>query len=99
MDWQYHLRLGDVFSAETLSFTQRRNAIVARIQNAPFYDDWDRSLTDIVEELLETENQVEFDEVWPDFSDYADEHGIWITTTPTTLEVAPPVLEATEVAV
>lgn len=79
--WDNKLRLGDVFHSEVLTFEQRRDAIVARIRKARWYDEDDMTLTEIVENLSCAEDTDEFDGWWSEFYDWCDAgKRVWVET-------------------
>lgn len=79
-NWDFKLELKDVFHNEDLSFEEKRDEIVDRINSAPFMDEDDGELVDIVEELAGTETIPEFDRAWSWFYDWADFARVWVET-------------------
>jgi hypothetical protein len=78
--WDHKLHLGDVWRNEEMSFEQRRDAVVARIRAAQFYDDLDIELSCIVDDLATAEDVRQFDHDWDRFYDWADMARVWVAT-------------------
>jgi hypothetical protein len=82
--WQYTLDISDVFHNERLTFEQRRNCIVRRIERSSWYqseiEERDGLLYELVDELASSENGDEFDAVWDAIYDEADYLRVWIKT-------------------
>lgn len=83
--WKAKLRIGDVFHNDGLSFEQRRDAIVRRFRallqaGDVSQDSFGLSISELVDELAETENPDEFDWVWDEIYDWADTERVWIET-------------------
>lgn len=81
--WVSTIRIGDVWKNETLTFTERRDAIVARIKATLWYRNADEfsQLHEIVENLAEAADGDEWDGWWDDFYDEADYARVWIDRT------------------
>lgn len=75
--WRYKLQLADVWNDEDLSFTERRDAIVARIKGFPLYNEEDE-IWWIVDELSDAQSEDDFDAVWDAFYDWADTERVWV---------------------
>lgn len=80
MKWKYRLELTDIWRDDSMTFEERRDAIVARIQNAPFYDETEWELPCIVSGLATADEPDWFDDCWDTFYDWADEHSVWVNT-------------------
>jgi hypothetical protein len=80
--WAYTIRLADVFHNETMTFEQRRDAIVGRLRTSKWYQaaGVDSDLHVLLEELGEVEDKAGFDELWSDVYDLADYDRTWIVT-------------------
>lgn len=79
-EWEYTLRLGDIFHNEDMSFEQKRDEIVRRIKAAGFWDEDDYDLGEAVELLAEAEDVRDFDVYWDQFYDWADDNRVWVDT-------------------
>lgn len=80
--WEHKINLADVFHNDSLTFEERRDAIVRRIRETAWfkgYGEFD-SLPQLVEELADTENASEFDGPWEWIYDIADADRVWIAT-------------------
>jgi hypothetical protein len=79
--WIYEVNLRDVFHAD-IPFQAKRDEIVRRLRASK----WVRELGDdidlawLVEDLADAADADEFDLVWRDLYDAADEHRCWIAT-------------------
>jgi hypothetical protein len=79
--WDHELRLGDVFHNEEMTFEDRRDAIVARIRKARWYDEDDIALWEAVDGLANAEDTDEFDAWWDAFYDWCDAgKRVWVET-------------------
>lgn len=79
--WDHNLALGDVFHNEEMTFGQRRDAIVARIRKARWYDEDDMTLWQAVDGLANAEDIEEFDGWWSEFYDWCDAgKRVWVET-------------------
>ena len=93
--WSGTLNLTDVFHNDDLTFTEKRDKIVARIkrlrryrtatdivENHPESDDYydADNLLSLVEELGDVETVADFDTVFDGFYDWADQARIWVKT-------------------
>ena len=69
-----------------MTFTERRDGVVATIKRLPQYkaeeedQDDDGELWWIVDEMGDVQNEEEFDLVWDAFYDWADDERIWVET-------------------
>lgn len=79
--WTHRLHLGDVFHNDDMTFEARRGAIVRRIKAARFYSDDNWTLWSVVDELADTTDPEDFDNVWDAFYDWADSNRVWVDTT------------------
>ena len=81
MRWQHKIRLADVFHDEDRTFLERRDAIVLRCktQLRRIYSE-SEDLQYLLEELSETEDEDQFDEIWNDFYDWCDDNQVWVAT-------------------
>jgi hypothetical protein len=81
-EWLKKIPLGDVFHNEEMTFEQRRDETVRRLRSSGWLtmtaDDFD--LSDMFDELGETRDGNEFDEVWDRIYDQADYDRVWIGT-------------------
>lgn len=80
--WDSKLRLADVWRNPEMTFTERRDAIVARIRASQWfkgYDEYD-DLPQFTEELSEVETAEDFDITWTQIYDIADADRVWIET-------------------
>lgn len=85
--WKAKLDLSGIFYDESMTFIERRDAIVARIRAAGWFKravadgsaQYDYEVGGIVDELADTETADDFDIVWDGFYDWADaDHRLWI---------------------
>lgn len=82
-DWKYTINLKGVFHNDALTFEQSRDAVVKRLQNSMWFkskDALDDELRLLVEELSETADTAEFDEVWDAIYNVADADKAWLET-------------------
>lgn len=90
--WRYRLDISDVWENESLTFEERRDAIVQRIKNAPWYPGHPRNASDaidnapevleeIVEELSNADKLPTFNGWWHQFYNWCDDHSVWVRTT------------------
>jgi hypothetical protein len=80
--WDRKIRLGDIFRNESMTFEQRRDAIVARLRASAWLgskDEFD-NLVEAVDGLAHAEDAEEFDGWWDEIYDIADEERVWIET-------------------
>jgi hypothetical protein len=80
--WAGRVNLADVLRNDDLSFTEKRDAVVRRIRATTWFkakDEYD-DLPQYVEELSETSDIHEFDQVFDAIYDEADADRIWIAT-------------------
>ena len=79
--WIYTVDISDVWKVEGWSFEQTRDAVVALIRSSRWYAERaDEDLEDVCVELEDAQTVAEFDAVWRDLYDVADEHRAWIDT-------------------
>lgn len=79
--WDVTLYLGDVFHNEDLTFEEKRDEIVQRIQNSGWLEATDSdTFAELVEELGDTDDVEEFDQVWDLIYDQANLDRVWIET-------------------
>jgi hypothetical protein len=83
--WSEKIDLKDVFHDKSITFEQRRDAIVARLKMSRWYIDADPDELDGVREIIdchlaEAEDVDEFDGWWSDLYDHADYARVWIGT-------------------
>lgn len=78
--WEYKLHLEDVFHNPYMNFEEIRDAIVRRIRNSRFWDDFDSVLILITDDISSAANVFEFDHAWDAFYDWADDRRVWVTT-------------------
>lgn len=81
-DWKYNINLKDVFHNDQLTFEQSRDAIVSRLRRSAWFKskgEFD-DLPQLVEELADTTDVNEFDEVWDSIYNEADADRAWIVT-------------------
>jgi hypothetical protein len=78
--WDGKLKLADVFHNDSLSFEEKRDAIVRRIRASRWFKDYDEfdDLPLFVEELADTEDNGSFNAVWSEIYDIADADRVWI---------------------
>ncbi len=77
--WNLTVNLGDVFRNEDMPFEDRRDAIVARLQDTGWPDD-NFTVAALLDELAEAEGIADFDDVWDAIYDEADADRVWIDT-------------------
>ena len=80
--WAHKINLADVFHNDDLTFTEKRDAIVARIRATRWFKDCDEydDLPQFVEELADARTPDEFDGPWDCIYDIADADRVWIAT-------------------
>lgn len=79
-NWKETIDLSGVFHAEGTTFTERRDAIVKIVKESKLYRN-DSEMPMLVDELSDTVNTTEFDNVWDAIYDCADSgHAAWIKT-------------------
>lgn len=80
--WTYTIRLGDVWRNPTMTFEERRDKIVARLQASRWLREADSCVIhNLVEELGGAPDADEFDAVWDVIYDEANADRAWIDTT------------------
>ena len=77
--WDSQINLGDLFHNDDLTFEQRRDGIVARVRATRWARD-SYTVTELLDELGDTTDVDEFDEVWNLIYDEADYDRVWIAT-------------------
>jgi len=85
--WHIRIDVSDVFRNETMTFEERRDAIVNRLRTSRWFglrhDEDDREqLQLLLEELADVSDVDEFDGVWSWIYDEADADRVWISTIP-----------------
>jgi hypothetical protein len=75
--WDYVLRLADVFHNDNLSFEAKRTIIAERVRGLPGNSFRRDRLAAQLEEAADADA---FDVAWDEFYDYADEQRIWVAT-------------------
>lgn len=78
--WKRKLNLVDIFHNDDMLLEQKRDEIVRRVKAAPFWDEEDIELVEIIEEFEDVDTVGYFDAVWSAFYDWADVHRIWVAT-------------------
>jgi hypothetical protein len=82
--WDRRINLADIWRNEGLTFEQRRDAIVSRLNASPWIKNRDQSgfdqLGDIVYSLSTADDQEEFNGWWGELYDHADIDRVWIAT-------------------
>jgi hypothetical protein len=84
--WKHKLNLANVFRNESMTFEERRDAIVRQIRATAWFKSKDASSAGfdefvlIVEELAEAPDQEAFNNVWDAIYDEADYDRVWIIT-------------------
>jgi hypothetical protein len=80
--WAYTLNLAAVFHNEAMTFGERRDRIVARIQASKWYKSKDvgDELRVLVADLDDALDAAQFDDVWDAICDEADADRVWIRT-------------------
>ena len=76
----YELDLADLWYDEDLTFEQKRDAIVARIGAATWYNESDFELDWIYQSLQISKNVPQFSLSWNPFMAYARKHNIRVRT-------------------
>lgn len=80
MRWFYRLELADIWRNDSLTFQERRDEIVRRIESAPFYATSEYDLPAIVADMATADEPEWFDDCWDTFYDWADVNGVWVET-------------------
>lgn len=79
--WTHTINLAMIFHDEDRTFMERRDEIVARIKwSSAYIDEFDDVVDAIVEALAQTCDISEFDELWNEFYDWADDNRVWVST-------------------
>jgi hypothetical protein len=77
--WAHQIDVSDIFHNEALTFEQRRDRIVARLQASAWCRN-SEAVQELTDELADSENGDEFDGPWDDLYDEADYDRVWIKT-------------------
>lgn len=83
--WAHEIDLSGVFHNDEMTFTQRRDAIVARLMTSSWYRESDPEVSGTVAEIIRdqlayAEDTDEFDAWWDELYDDADYDRVWIKT-------------------
>ncbi|WP_344010736.1 hypothetical protein [Nocardiopsis exhalans] len=82
--WERHIDLRGVFHNDSLTFEERRDAIVKRLKVSPWYQQADVAefdgVYDTIHELAHAEDPEEFDGWWDELYDHADTDRVNICT-------------------
>jgi hypothetical protein len=80
--WEHTINLGGVFHNESLTFTDRRDAIVRILRASKWVRDTDEfgRLAEVVDNVADAEDVTEFDGWWDELYDLADYDRVWINT-------------------
>ena len=79
--WDKHIRLGDIFYDDSISFADKRDQIVSRIRASGWLDgrdEFDELVETVNEGLAGAEDEDEFDAAWDVVYDFADIERVWI---------------------
>lgn len=79
--WQHTVKIGDLLDSDELTFEQRRDAIVARLQKSSAMKDGRKGevLTDLVADLADADDENEYDWFMEDIYDLADsDKFLWV---------------------
>lgn len=77
--WAHTIRLGYIFHNDSMTFIQRRDAIVSIIKKSEWVNGNDE-LADCMDRLEQSQDEEEFDQYWDELYDYADLDSVWIDT-------------------
>ncbi len=90
--WDRKISLGDVFHNDEMTFTERRDAIVARIKGSGWMKlhEHDSEFETILEQMSSMDDPDDFDYWWDELYDYADDERVWIDTTTNPYRTADP---------
>ena len=77
--WDRVIRLGALFHDPDLTFTDRRDAIVARLRKSGWTDQ-NHGVADLVHDLAIATDQPEFNDIWDEIHDEADIDRVFIDT-------------------
>ena len=77
--WRHKIDLRHVFREERLTFEQRRDAIVRRLRTSAWAVG-NPEVLELADELADTADGDQFDQVWDAVYDQADEDRVWIAT-------------------
>jgi len=80
--WAGRIDMRGLLHNEDMTFTQSRDAIVARLRASTWFQskDEDDELVYLVEELADTEDTHSFNDVWDVIYDTADADRVWFIT-------------------
>lgn len=78
--WLLTVDLSDVFHNKELSFEFRRDEIVKRVRASVWITGGYASLEDILDNLADAQDAVEFDAWWDELYELADRDRVWIAT-------------------
>jgi cell fate (sporulation/competence/biofilm development) regulator YmcA (YheA/YmcA/DUF963 family) len=78
--WDYTIRLADVWKNPEMTFEQRRDVIVQRLRNSRWYKQSEMGLDEVVNDIEAATTVDEFDEAWAELYDAADWDRAWIAT-------------------
>jgi hypothetical protein len=79
MNWRWHICVTDLLGNEDMPFEQRRDGIVARFRASEVYAVFPNgTLASTLDDLAATADPDEFDDVWDEVYDWADDHALWI---------------------
>jgi hypothetical protein len=79
--WLYTIRLGDIWKNPDLTFKDHRDRIVERLSTSRWATETggeDSDLADLLRQLGEATDEQEFDDVWTEIYDLADDDRAWI---------------------
>lgn len=79
MKWDRKIYVGDIFHNDDIPFELKRDSIVKRLRSM-VRPRKDEDFVCLIEDLEVTEDEDEFDDVWNDIYDWADENRVWIET-------------------
>jgi len=80
--WAHTIDFSSVFHNDDLTFTEKRDQIVAILRRSAWFtaeDEWSE-LHEIVENIADSEDADEFDNWWDELYDRADYDRVWIKT-------------------
>lgn len=80
--WKEQIDLHEPLTNDGLSFTERRDTIVARIKASCWFANDDGDLSILLEDIAATENEDDFNDVWDDIYDLADTDRVWLNSFP-----------------
>lgn len=77
--WHYTFHIGELFHNDALTFEERRDAIMRRMRQQPWFAQFDSDEC-ITEDLETATDPDEWDEWWDQFYDWADRKRVWVNT-------------------